>query len=387
MIKLSFAHRSNAVNKQQTQVKTRSRTKVKLKPSIIAIYASAFLLVVAMVFIGYHEPQKTSVVANVANVKSVSPTDKTSVDDVVATDVAANVAYAANLPIATSVANMATSAQTKSEFAQSDSLGTTKPQLVGSNTANRSIINHTAKAGDTVNALAVQYKISKETIKWANNMTSDAIPSGSVLKILPVDGVLYTVKTTDTVDSIATKYAVDKNRLVLYNDLDVSGLAANTSIILPSATLPGEERPGYVAPYVAPAATVVVNYAGTGTGFGGRTWFINSGTPDDGNYSHGNCTLYASNRRKALGLPIGANWGNAGSWAQGARNDGLVVNNSPSAGAVIQDWGHVGIVESVLPNGDLSISEMNAYVSGGGYNIVSGRIVPAGNVGQYLFIH
>jgi surface antigen len=387
MIKLSFAHRSNAVNKQQIQVKTRSRTKVKLKPSIIAIYASAFLLVVAMVFIGYHEPQKTSVVANVANVKSVSPTDKTSVDDVVATDVAANVAYAANLPIATSVANMATSAQTKSEFAQSDSLGTTKPQLVGSNTSNRSIINYTAKAGDTVDALAVQYKISKETIKWANNMTSDAIPSGSVLKILPVDGVLYTVKTTDTVDSIATKYAVDKNRLVLYNDLDVSGLAANTSIILPSATLPGEERPGYVAPYVAPAATVVVNYAGTGTGFGGRTWFINSGTPDDGNYSHGNCTLYASNRRKALGLPIGANWGNAGSWAQGARNDGLVVNNSPSAGAVIQDWGHVGIVESVLPNGDLSISEMNAYVSGGGYNIVSGRIVPAGNVGQYLFIH
>ena len=387
MIKMSFAHRSKVADKQPVQTKTRSRTKFRLKPALVAVYASTFVLVVAVVFIGYRQPQKTSEVANVANVNSTSQIDQTSVDNVIATDLASNVAQAANLPIATSVANMAISAQTKSEFSQPDSLGTTKPQLIGADITNRSIINHTAQVGDTVDILAAKYNVSKETIKWANNLTSDALPAGSVLKILPVDGVLYTVKSTDTVDSIATKYAVDKNRLVLYNDLEVSGLAPNTSIILPSATLPGEERPGYVAPYVAPVVTAVVNYAGTGTGFGGNTWFISSGTSDDGNYSHGNCTLYASNRRKALGLPIGGDWGNAGSWAQGARNDGLAVDNSPSAGAVIQDWGHVGIVESVLPNGDLSISEMNAYVSGGGYNIVSGRIVPAGNVGQYLFIH
>jgi len=387
-IKLSLSQRSNAAKIQQFQTKPRHKAKFKLKPAVIAVYASTFVLIVSMVFIGYHQPQDSSVVANATNVNTSNKIIQTSVDDVVATDVAANVAMVANLPVAKSVANMAVSAQTKSEFSQPDSSGTVKPQLIGSDTTNRSVISYTAKAGDTVPILAAQFKISNETIKWANNLTSDALPAGSVLRILPVDGVLYAVKDGDTIDSLVTKYGVDKNRLILYNDLEVSGLAPNTSIILPSAVLPGNERPGYVAPYVAPANTNTNNYfyAGTGTGFGGKTWRIGVGTAE-GPYAHGNCTLYAYNRRMQLGLPIGGDWGNAGSWAQGARNDGLLVNNSPSAGAVMQEWGHVAIVESVLPDGSLSISEMNAYVSGGGYNIVSGRIVPAGNVGQYLFIH
>ncbi len=363
--------------------KPRHKAMDKIKPSVIAVYISVFVLIVAMVFIGYHEPQNSSAVSNVANANSLSQPDQTSVDNVVATNVAASVAQATNLPIATSVTNLAVSAQTKSEFMQSSVTNTTKPQIIESNITNRSVVSYTTKAGDTVGTLATKYGISAQTIKWANDLTSDELSEGTVLRILPIDGVLYSVKAGDTVESIATKYSVDKTRLVTDNDLEVSGLLPNTSIILPNGILPETERPGYVAPVVVYSSF----YAGTGTGFGGRTWYISSGTPDDGNYFHGNCTLYASNRRKALGLPVGSNWGNAGSWAQNARNDGLTVNGTPSVGAIIQDWGHVAIVESILPNGDLSISEMNAYVSGGGYNIVSGRIVLAGNVGQYLFIH
>ena len=88
-----------------------------------------------------------------------------------------------------------------------------------------------------------------------------------------------------------------------------------------------------------------------------------------------------------MGRPVGAMWGNAGSWAVNARNAGYLVNRTPAAGAVIQDSGHVAIVEKVLPNGDLELSEMNARVPGGGFNIVSGRILPAGQVGQYYYIH
>jgi surface antigen/LysM repeat protein len=395
LIKLRFAQRSNNARKQQPKAKTRLRTKALLKPSAIAVYASTFVIIVAMVFIGYHEPKDTSVMANATTVtSSTSQIDQTSVDNVVATNVAASVAAAANLPIATSVANMAVSAQAKSQFLQTDnSQGTTKPQLVGSdNSTNRSIINYTVKAGDTVESVAAQFKISSQTIKWANNLTSDALPVGSVLRVLPVDGVLYSVKSGDTIDSIASKYAVDKTRLVLYNDLDVSGLKPNTSIILPNATLPGNERPGYVAPIVAAENDYNLFYGVSGTGFGGQTWRIGVGTPDDGPYAHGNCTLYAFNRRIQLGLPVGGagglpEWGNAGSWAPMAASEGLTVNHRPGVGSIMADYGHVAIVESLLPNGDISISEMNAYVSGGGYNIVSGRIVIAGNVGQYWYIH
>lgn len=341
-----------------------------------------------MVSIGYHEPKNTKVVANAAANSDVSAkVDQTSVNDVVATSVAAGVAQSSNLPIATSVANLAVSAQTKSDFVQSTSTTTAKPQIIETSTTNRTVTSYTAKAGDTVTALAAKYGISAQTIKWANKLTSDAIEEGKILKILPVDGVLYDVKAGDTIDSVSTKYSVDKTQLTLYNDLEVSGLVPNTSIILPSGNLPENERPGYVAP--APAVTSIAYYAGSGAGFGGNTWRIAVGTPD-GPYAHGNCTLYAYNRRIALGLPVGSNWGNASSWAYNAQRDGLSVNNTPAVGAIMQNgggYGHVAIVESILPNGDVSISEMNAYVSGGGYNIVSGRIVSAGNAGQYLYIH
>ncbi|MEI7539675.1 MAG: CHAP domain-containing protein [Candidatus Saccharibacteria bacterium] len=383
---MSSARRPVVASKQQlTPIKPRPKAKVKIKSSVIAIYASAFVLIVAIIFLGYHAPQGTAVAANVANVSSSSQSvDQTSVDNVVATNVAANVAQTTNLPIATSVANLAISAQAKSEFTQSDGVSTAKPQLIVSSTVNRSISNYTAKAGDTVDTLSAQFGISKDTIKWANNLTSDTVSVGTILRILPVNGVLYTVKSSDTIDSIATKYGVDKTRLVLYNDLDVSGLTPNTSIILPNATLPADERPGYVAP-------VVINYyAGLGTGFGGNTWNIGYGTGDCPTYSYGQCTCYAYSRRIQLGLPVGGNWGNASSWAYYARAAGYTVNTTPSVGAIMQNgggFGHVAIVESILPNGDLSISEMNAYVSGGGWNIVSGRIVSAGNVGQYWYIH
>lgn len=374
-----------AATKQYESPKPRRKAKSKIKLSMVAVYASVFVLVIAIISIGYHQPQNSSAVANAANVNSINSSFQPSVDNVVAASVAASVAQVANLPVATSVANLAGSAQTESIAIQSDSVNTTKPQIVALSATNRLVTSYTAQAGDTVDTLAAKFHISKETIKWANNLTTDALAVGQVVQILPIDGVMYTVKADDTVDSIATKYIVDKARLVLYNDLDVSGLTVSAKIILPSGTLPVNERPGYVAPVVAR----VSYYSGPGAGFGGKTWRISVGTPD-GPYAHGNCTLYAYNRRHQLGLPAGSNWGNANSWAANARQDGLVVNNTPSVGAIMQNGGylgHVAIVESILENGDLSISEMNAYVSGGGWNIVSGRTVSAGNIGQYLYIH
>lgn len=351
-------------------------------------YLGVFVLLVAMVFVGYSQPQKeSSSVANASSSDSVKQIDQASVDNVVATNVAAGVAQISNLPVATSVANLAVSAQTKSEFTQTDNATSVKPQIIDASSTDRSIVSYTVVDGDTVDSLAARYSISKDTIKWANKLTSDTLIVGTVLRILPVDGVLYSVKASDTIDSIATKYGVDKTRLVLFNDLDVSGLTPNTDIILPSGTLPDTEKPGYVAPVTT---TTLRYYAGYSGGFSGQTWNIGYGTPDNGLYAHGNCTLYAYNRRKALGLPVGDHWGNASSWAYSAASEGYLVNNTPSEGAVMQNGGglgHVAIVEKILANGDLSISEMNAYVSGGGYNIVSGRIVLAANVGQYLYIH
>lgn len=367
-----------------SQVKARRKTAPKIKFSTIAVYASVFVLIVSILSIGYNQPQSVGVVANVANTGADSIFERPSVDTIVAVDVASGIAEVANLPIATNVSNLAVTVKSKSEVFQPDGISVTKPQIIETIAENRLVTNYVIVEGDTIASLAKKFNISEQTIKWANNLSSDYISVGSSLKILPIDGVLYSVKESDTIAAISEKYSVDQTRLVLYNDLDISGLTPNTSIILPDGVLPENERPGYVAP------VVYSFYAGISAGYNtGRTWYISTGTAS-GSYAYGNCTLYAYNRRVQLGLPVGTNWGHAASWAYSARAAGLIVNNTPSVGAIMQNgggFGHVAVVESIAENGDVTISEMNASYPGGGYNIVSGRIVNAANAAQYLYIH
>lgn len=319
--------------------------------------------------------------------------EQAAVNAVVATNIASSVADAADLAVAPNVAELAVSTRVQSEYegSSSDSSTISKPTIVEVSSASRAITTYSVQPGDTVASVAAKYGLSESTIKWANNLTKNELAAGSTLQILPRDGVTYVVKAGDTVESIASKYRSDASVIVSANDLEINGVTAGLKIIIPNGELPEAERPGYVAPRSASASsgTYIQGYS---AGFSGSTWRIKVGTPmyAGNTYARGNCTAYAFDRRVELGKPVGARWGNASSWATAARNAGYSVNRTPSVGAVIQNgggYGHVGIVEKIRPNGDLEISEMNARVSGGGFNIVSGRIISASVVGQYLYIH
>lgn len=343
----------------------------------------------AVIAIGYRAPEQEATAASTAPVANAvsSASDHPAVNDVVANDIAASVAAAADLAIAPNVAERAVSTRVQTQYAASDVTSSiSKPTIVQLSSASRNITKYAVQAGDTVESVAAKYGVSADTIRWANNVTGSNLAAGATIDILPRDGVVYTVKDGDTVQSLAQKYKADASLITTYNDLEISGLSSGLKIIIPGADLPTTERPGYVAPAAYnTGGTYITGYS---SGFSnGDTWFIRKGTPNLGRYAYGNCTAYAFDRRTELGRPVGAMWGNAGSWAVNARNAGYLVNRTPAAGAVIQDSGHVAIVESVRANGDLELSEMNARVSGGGYNIVSGRVLPASQVGQYYYIH
>jgi surface antigen/phage tail protein X len=354
-----------------------------------------------MVAIGYQPPQKID--DSVANAVDPQPAVLTqanlrqqpSIDQLVATNVAAEIAERASLAVAPNLASLSISLSVENELAQTSTTNViTKPQIVQATASDRSMRHYTAQAGDTVSALAQQYGVSADTIKWANNLRSDALEPGKQLEILPIDGVLYTVKNGDTVDSLAAKYKTSAAGIISFNDLELNGLAVGTRVILPGGSLPDNERPGYVAPRTLTTTTTGSSYrASYGAGFGGQTWRIKVGTPmySGNGYAYGNCTAYAYDRRVELGLRVDNSLGNANTWASRAAANGYIVNNTPSVGAVMQDrsgyFGHVAIVEEILPNGDVSVSEMNAYVSGGGFNIVSGRIISARDVASYAYIH
>ncbi len=290
---------------------------------------------------------------------------------------AANLASTVDLPIATNVSNQAISLTAKSELSQTSDEQISKPQIVQPATMIHGITSYTVQAGDTVDSVASKFKLSKDTIKWSNDLQADALEPGRVLQIPPVDGVIYTAQAGDTVASIAEKYKADAERVVLYNDLELSSaIAAGAKIVIPGGSV------------TAIPTTSVGGSATTGNAMLSSSNFAAS-LSGGNRYDYGYCTWYAYNRRAALGQPVGGLWGNASSWASLARASGFSVNNVPSVGAVLQTpnaaggYGHVAVVEAVNPDGSIFISEMN-YA---GWNVKSTRTIPAGQVGSYNYIH
>lgn len=359
------------------------------------MYSGVFLLIMSLVAIGYQPPEHASAAANALSSQTSKTADDSvlsaDADDIVAANIAANLAVSANLPVATNVANLSQSLAAESVLTQNDANIVAKPQIIQPSADSREIRTYTAKSGDTVQKIANRYGLSVSTIKWANNLTSDAVESGRKLKILPVDGVLYTVSRGDTIDKIANRYDANREQIITFNDLEIGGIKNGKQIVIPSGSLPRTERPGYQAP--APAIQSPVN-AGIDYGsYSGGHGASNSYMASAGNrYAFGNCTWYAYERRAELGRPIGSFWGNAATWASYASAAGLTVNGTPAPGAIMANgggFGHVAIVESVDPGKSVTISEMNGYRFGGGFNRIGHGQIPwhQATSGMFQYIH
>lgn len=352
----------------------------KRKLQSFAIYGGIFLLTISFLIYGNSgsnvsaERSKTLASSETTGVSSVSKSAKSktaSVDELTAANAVTNLAETAELPSAGDLRESETSLTIKKNLSQNDAEVITKPDIVKPDTsAARGISSYVTKEGDTMESIAKKFKISSQTLRWANNTTSDAVEPNKTLVVPLVDGVIYTVKDGDTAQSLAEKYKTSAERVVLYNDIDDGAkLSTGSRIVLPGGELPENERPGYVAPRSR-------SYTNAN-----RSWL----TASVGNrYAAGNCTWYAYERRMQLGRPIGSFWGNANTWATSARAAGFVVNNTPAPGAIFQTtagyYGHVGIVERV-ENGVVYVSDMN-YA---GYGIITHRTL--NGAGGYLYIH
>lgn len=346
-------------------------------------YVAILTFIASVVSVGYQSPVEKQVAAQ-STEGNVLKIEDPSVDQRVAADLAASTAETAGLAVASIVSNLSISLSAKAELAQADNSVLTKPQIVEVSDL-RGISSYVTVAGDTAQSVAGKFGVAADTVKWANNLSGDALSVGQTLRIPNVDGVLYTVRAGDTIDSIAQRYSTNRERLVSYNDLEISGINPGQQIVLPGGVLPTNERPGYVAPSSSRTANRVVAYSGNAASVGNR-------------YDYGYCTWYVYNRRAELGRPVGSFWGNASTWASYARGSGYLVNNTPSVGAVLQNswqaggYGHVAVVERVNPDGSIIVSEMNYY----GWNVASGpstgyredgRLISAGEAAGYNYIH
>lgn len=89
-------------------------------------------------------------------------------------------------------------------------LSETDLQASLSSTHRIKIITYTVVKNDTLTSLATKFDISTQTIKWANNLTSDTpLTAGQELQILPITGIIHKVVKGDTLSSVAKKYQAD----------------------------------------------------------------------------------------------------------------------------------------------------------------------------------
>lgn len=376
--------------RQQSRIETPSLSKLSprknvakrkrsgLKPTTIALYASVFVAIISLVGAGYSSPQSEMVARSVETAPAGRhAAEHTSVNEVVATVIAANAAEVAQLPIAANVSNLSVSLSATSDIATTANTGgVSKHDIVQSEGDRRSLLTHTVKSGDTVDKLAREYGISAETIKWANDLTSNSLTKGNKITIAPVDGIVYTVRSGDTVEKLAERYKASADRIVAFNDLELSGLRNGNKVIIPAGKLPERERPGYVAPVIStPTSTQPVG------------WMPMGSTAGNG-YAYGYCTWYVKNVRPDLPNQLG----NANTWYQRAAAMGLSVGSEPRAGAVFQTaaggggYGHVGMIDSVdHANGTVTYSDMNGVA---GWNrIGSNTISIAQAKAQWNFIY
>ena len=102
------------------------------------------------------------------------------------------------------------------------------------------------KKGDSLYNIASKYNITVDQLKRANNLTSNILQINQVLTIPtePVnteDYVIYTVKKGDTLYSIANSYNTTANQLITYNNLNNTTLQVGQNLKIPISNI-GEEQ-------------------------------------------------------------------------------------------------------------------------------------------------
>ena len=106
-------------------------------------------------------------------------------------------------------------------------------KLPPQNTLNTGIVTYTVKSGDSLWNIASRYNTTVNELKSLNNLTSDNLSIGQVLS-LPVSGTkTYTVKSGDSLWNIANRYNTTVNELKSVNNLTSNNLSIDQVLTLP----------------------------------------------------------------------------------------------------------------------------------------------------------
>ena len=107
----------------------------------------------------------------------------------------------------------------------------------------KNYINYTVKSGDSLYKIANNYKTTVDAIKKLNNLTSNALQVGQVLKIPTTTSqeetknyINYTVKSGDSLYKIANNYKTTVDEIKKLNNLTSNNLQINQVLKIPTTS-------------------------------------------------------------------------------------------------------------------------------------------------------
>lgn len=346
---------------------------IKRRGVRIGLVASNVVILAVIVAVVLQNPHTSGVSSPAIMSSSDSAVTANPVDQLSSAGIALTVARMSSLPETTAVTNQADSQAAELAMAPTSDNVVSKPQVVTNTLKSRADIEtYKTAAGDTVSNLAIKFGVTSDSIRLSNNLSADALTPGTMLRIPPVNGLIYTVKAGDTPDSLASKFNASKDKIIAFNDAENRSFAVGEQIMIPDGTQAG---PG------ASAAQV----ARTGVSASGASFAWGGGSPIYGynGYDYGYCTWYVANK-----IAVPSNWGNANTWDNLAPRSGWTVSSRPKAGGIGQSdsgyYGHVVYIEAVSDDGTMiKYSDMNGLAGFGrvGYS----GWVPATKFAHYIY--
>lgn len=121
---------------------------------------------------------------------------------------------------------------------------------------------YVVKEGNTLSEIAEMFRVSVNTIRWANDLSpGEPIKIGQTLIILPISGIRHQVKEGDTLSSIAKRYGADLKDITQYNNMPAdTKLTVDSIIIVPEGEIsepsqrsaPQIASPHYEGYYIRP---------------------------------------------------------------------------------------------------------------------------------------
>ncbi len=134
---------------------------------------------------------------------------------------------------------------------------------------NSSISVYVVREGDTLSGIAKLFKVSPNTILWANDLQrGSALKVGQTLTVLPVTGLKYTIKKGDTIASIAKRYGADAAEVSTFNGIDDETIAVGTDIVIPDGEIAVVATPASTKPAKGILAATLNSQKGTATQIG-----------------------------------------------------------------------------------------------------------------------